>query len=345
MAGSIQLVTTEGENLLPKDALGPLTKTHQWKMVRIFKRKKRGEDEIRKARDLGKELFGTIGPDGQDQLAQFLKEQLTSWKRDLDRFQPLANTGKYPGRSEIRECLDLVGKLHDIYDSYELIGSFNEKKNELLKARDDIFDIKGFYNNQIKTWESMQDALNQYNQNITALEKYPEVASSIRKLRQIAESQQPYGEIKNVNGLIAKVKEVNDSIIEKERQSALTKVEEMIGQLNKVLDEKKADKDLRNKALYPIQENKRKIGSETSIPKISYLLGDELTECFHKALDEIEVALQKGDHPIKQVKTLKPASLFNKAYIETQDEVEEYLDNLRKELMEAIKENKRVRLI
>jgi hypothetical protein len=346
MAGSIQLVTTEGENLSPKDALGPLTKTHQWKTVRIFKRKKRGEEEIKKARDLGKELFGTIGPDGQDQLAQFLKEGLASWKRDLERFQPIANTGKYPGHNEIRECLELVGKLHDICDSYEFIGSFNEKKNELLKAHDDIYDIKGFYNNQIKTWDLMQEALHQYNQNITSLEKDPEAARSLSKLRQIFESLKPYGEIKNVTGLIAKVKEVNDSIVEKERQSALTKVEEKINQLNKVLNEKKADTDLRNKTLYPIQEIKRKIGSETSVPKISYLSGDELAECFHKALEDIEIALQKEeDQPIKQVKTLKPASLFTKTYIETQDDVEEYLDNLRKELMDAIKNNNRVRLV
>ncbi|HWP91797.1 MAG TPA: BREX system P-loop protein BrxC [Thermodesulfobacteriota bacterium] len=346
MAGSIQFVTTEGENLSPKDALSPLTKTHQWKTVRIFKRKKRGEEEIKKARDLGKELFGTIGPDGQDQLAQFLKEQLASWRRDLERFQPIANTGKYPGRNEIRECLDLTEKLHDIYDSYEFIGSFNEKKNELLKAHDDIHDIKGFYTNQIKAWDLMQEALHQYDQNITSLEKDPEAAQSLSKLRQIFESPKPYGEIKNVTGLIAKVKEVNDSIVERERKSALTKVEEKINQLNKVLNEKKADTDLRNRTLYPIQEIKRKIGSETSVPKISYLSGDELTECFHKALEDIEIALQKNeDQPIKQVKTLKPASLFTKTYIETQDDVEEYLDNLRKELMDAIKNNKRVRLV
>jgi hypothetical protein len=62
MAGNISLVV-DGTKLKPKDAIAPLTKTPQWKNVKISKKIVHPKQKLEKAKSLGKELFGSIAPD------------------------------------------------------------------------------------------------------------------------------------------------------------------------------------------------------------------------------------------------------------------------------------------
>ena len=46
----------------------------------------------------------------------------------------------------------------------------------------------------------------------------------------------------------------------------------------------------------------------------------------------------------KQIKTIKPASFKQKLYLETEDDVDAFVNKVRDELLEAVKNNIRVRI-
>ncbi len=75
----------------------------------------------------------------------------------------------------------------------------------------------------------------------------------------------------------------------------------------------------------------------------------EAQEIYEEKLAEIEDAFSPDPDtgsikPKKQVKTIKPVSLKQKAYFDTEEDVDIYIKKLKNELMEAIRNSMRVRI-
>ena len=350
MAGEIHLVL-DGARMEPKAAIEPLNKTSQWKSIKILKRKRPPEKDLKTAQKLGQELFGSLGPEGTEALCQFLRKHLTDWRKDLSSFKPLADTGNYPGKKEIEEGLVILTKVTAINDTFEFIKAFNDHKDDLQDLSNDMYSLDDFYRNQRHTWEALRNAANEFKPNQAILEKDEEIARALRRMKEILEAQSPYKMLKEVNGLITKVRSVNDSIIEEQRQVAAGEFDQKIAQINSLLDAKGVHGDLRNKSLYPLQNLKKKMYSETSIPHINYML-QESQEKYDEAIDLIEEATkpeprvpedEKPKHK-KDIKVVKLAHVTFKTYLETEEDVDDYLQKLRETLLTAIKSEAKVRI-
>jgi hypothetical protein len=344
-AGGIINLVVDGAKILPREAVEPLTKTGQWKTVKIVKSKVPAQEELKKAQELGKELFGKIGPDGHEKLMHFLKESLNAWKESLNAFKPLADTGKYPGKKEIDGCLDLLARLLEIHDSSEFISAFNKRREDLEDASDDLNNLIDFYKHQKPTWESLLDAIDRFKPNRSDIEKNPDAMKRLRRMDEIINAASPYSMINEINNLISSVKAVNDALIEENRKSTIEIIDNKIDQIKAVLNAKKAGDELRNRALYPIQNTKKNVLSYTSIPGINYQI-KEAQEQFNDAVELIEKETEEkepGDR--KKIQDINPAYYVSKPYIETAEEIDEFLDKLRKELLTAIKNDKRIKIL
>lgn len=345
MAGIISLVA-DGAKIKPKEAVGHLTKTHYWKNVKIIKRISPTKEDLQKAQKLGKELFGQTPLDGQDKIAQSIREGLKGWIQTLEKYKPLADTGNYPGKQEIDGSLKPAEKMLSIHDAYELIKAFNAAKDELLDIVDDLHVLNDFYTHQLPVWEKLRNAMSRFSLNKSILEKHPDAGNAFKQLAEILNAPSPYKMIKEVNGLIAQVDAVNDGLVAKNRESAAGEVDRKINQLIQLLDKHNAESDFRNKTLYPLQQEKKKIFSEVGIPQISYSL-KETQQLFEEAVTYIDQKFSSPgkDKTIKQVRTIKPASLIQKVYIETEADVDEFVITVKKELLAAVKNNMRVKIV
>ena len=341
MSGNINLIV-DVTKIKPKDAFAPLTKAPQWKNVKIAKRINISKADSQKAQTLGKELFGSIPPDGQDKLSQYIRDGLKGWIQILEKFKPLADTGNYPGRKEIDACLETADKLLNIHDAYEFVKEFNENKDDLSDASDDLHNLKDFYTNQKNTWETLRSAMDRFKPNWTALEKVSDAGKALQRISQILNAASPYKMLKEVNALISKVETVNESLIKEKRASAAFEIEKKISHVSDLLNEKNAEDDFCNKTLFPLQDIKKKIQTEYSIPQISYSV-NEGQELFEEALENIDEAFKPEEKP-KQIRTIKPASFKQKAYIDTEADVEAFINKVKDELLEAVRNNIRVRI-
>ncbi|MBW2370660.1 MAG: BREX system P-loop protein BrxC, partial [Deltaproteobacteria bacterium] len=346
MSGNIRLVL-DGTKIKPKDAIAPLTKTPQWKKVKLVKRTNLSKVETQNAQTLGKELFGSIAPDGQDQLAQYLRGGLNKWVQMLEKFKPLADTGNYPGKREIDDCLATANTLLKTHDSYELVKEFNAKKEDLKDTANDLYELKDFYTNQKSTWETLRNAMDRFKPNQSALKKDMAAEKAMQKMSQILSAPSPYGMLKDVNDLVSGVEAVNNALIDKNRESAAREVENKIGQVSTLLKNHNADPDFSNKSLYPLQEIKKKILTEYSIPQIITFSVNDAQELFEEELGYIDEAFEPQKDPdqkSKPIKTIKPANLKQKAYLETVEDVDIFVKKVKDTLLEAVNNNIRIRI-
>ncbi|MCD6586778.1 MAG: BREX system P-loop protein BrxC [Desulfobacteraceae bacterium] len=345
MAGDIKLVIDETK-IAPKDAIAPLSKTHQWKTVKIIENPRMDQKTLDTAKKLAKDMFGAIPPDSQEKLSQHIIDNLEKWSATLDKFKPLADTGNYPGKQEIDGCLAIIAKITKIHDAYERIKAFNESKDYLLDAEDDLQTVKDFYTNQKNTWENLSNSLKRFMPNKSAIEKNLDAFSALKRMLEIEKAPSPYTMIKEVDGLISRIDSVNKDLLQKQKTSAEKEVDSKIDQLKAELDKHNADANFRNEILFPIQQVKKNIQTDFSIPEISYKVSDT-RELFEDAFIEIEDKFQPPDGKTKkkQTRTVKPSTYAKKVYLETEADVDEYVGSVKDVLLDAVKSDIRVKII
>ncbi len=347
LAGEINLLS-EGSNLEPRDAIEPMTKVGKWKTVKIMKRKVPSREQIEQARKLCQELFGKIGPEALDDLERTIRGELGRWHKELGKYQQLAQTGNYPGGKEIEHGLAVIQEVLGIRDSFEFIGRLIEERDDLQDTSEDIHELLDFYTNQRPTWEKLRKSLGEFRKNQAALNKDADAEPALKQLNSIAEAPAPYGMLKDVDSLVSRVSSINEQLVEEKRTKALLNLDARITTVTKELDAMGGGGDFRNHVLHPLQQVKQQVAGETSIPDISYQL-EEFDQAVEDALDQIERRKTppvpgKSDKPKKKTKTFKATSVTTKAYLESPEDVETYVEALRKTLLAELAEDVRIRL-
>ena len=98
--------------------------------------------------------------------------------------------------------------------------------------------------------------------------------------------------IMEISSLISIVKAANDPVVEEQIASAkvlaIEKIEKKIDEVVKVLDAKKTNNDIRNKALFPLQTSKKRINMASSLQSIADSLNDAINQ-FDNAMDMLIV--------------------------------------------------------
>jgi len=353
MAGNISLFEDK-VRIQPKEAISLLSKTNQWKNVEIFKKNTMATRDLQTAKDLGKEIFGSLAPDGQEKIGQYIKTGLKKWTAPLDKYKTLADTGTYPGKQEIDGCLKIAAAILDIHDAFEMIKEFNLHKEDLLEAHEDALDLQDFYNNQKQTWERLQRALKRFLPNKSAIGKDVDANRALKRMEEIVSVKRPYQMLKDVRTLVATVEQFNDKLVDERQKSAINEIDNKVKQVSEILSEKDADNDFKNKILFPLQNFKKKIETEYSIPNISYRV-NESQDAFEEALEAIEEKFTpvmvpdknntKPIPPVKKTVTVKPANFKHKAYLDTEEDVAVFIEKVKVELLNAIKDNFRIRVL
>jgi hypothetical protein len=344
MAGEVVFMI-EGDTVKPREAIDFLSKQVKWKQVKIIKRKAIETEALKKAKEIGQALFGKIGPDAEEGLFLFLKEHLAEWKKQLEGFQYLTDTGKYPGKKETDHgCLQL-GKLLDLPGSYQFIDSFNIQENDLKALSEDVHKLADFFTHQRNVWEKLQNSMERlFQPNREELEKDGTTLPTLQRMDQILSAPSPYGMLKEVTPLVNTVKAVNDRIVGEARERATIQVDQGIFKIKEILTDAGASDDLSNQVLKPLQDLKGKISEEISIPNI-YYQQQKLNELMSIALRLIEKkGVKPGEPPPKPPLRFQPSIYAEKLYIENETDIEEFVQRLKKELLAVLKENPKIRI-
>ena len=381
MGGEIAL-TMDNTPLNPMAAVEPLTKAVRFRQVSILKRKKTGAVELKKARDLYKDLFASLGAEDEDNLVADFRKKLHGWNEELLGYLVLASQPGYPGKADIQGIQAQIKKQLAVQDSAAFIETLLAAADAWQDAEDDLHDLRGFYDQdkgQIHTWRRMLSGLAVLKDNHEKLLEDPKAATALRELDAIQSNARPYGLISKIEALLATAETANEALAADRRSHALEMIDQKIATVITDLDQIHATPELRNQALHSLQMLRQKVTAESSIPQIYYLQG-QASHLLDKALDMVAEQQSKqvqkpepqphtakdsatGTYDpntktvaavskpatvqvtIKPTKTVKAASLTaGKQYLESETEVENYIARLRDELLAVVKAGNRARI-
>lgn len=144
----------------------------------------------------------------------------------------------------------------------------------------------------------------------------------------------------------------NETLITTHRKVALGKVEVLLDELDKELTKANAESDFRSSVLKPLVALKSSIETQDSIAHLQQAeqRGDATFQKQIAVISEYvdKKAKEKPDLPpvekIKPVVTVKSSNLISKPYLETKDDVKDFVANMEKQLNEAIDNGQRVKV-
>ena len=184
MAGEVQCVS--GGAAIPKDKLyEALTSRRKWRNITVVQRATSRPEDVQKARELGREVFSEMGPEGEDALFEFLKGRLEGWREKLSRYRALADTGSYPGAGDIADGLSLLKALLAPEHSNRFLAGFNEHRSDLLDLADGFRDIEHFYEHQRLVWDKLRTASVRFEPNRMELERDDSAGGALRRMGEI----------------------------------------------------------------------------------------------------------------------------------------------------------------
>ncbi|MGC4033257.1 MAG: hypothetical protein QM754_16295 [Tepidisphaeraceae bacterium] len=351
--GEISLVM-DGAPIPLDRAYEPLTTPAKWRKITVHLKRTSDPKAIQDARNLGKQVFAEMGPDGEEALFTFLKAKLTNWQNSLSGWKALADTGSYPGGGEISDGLLLIKPLVNEQESVKFIERFNAAKADLLNLGDDFHDLDHFYTHQKPTWEKLRSAYARFDQNRLDLDRDAKAATALKRMQEVLSAPAPYGLIKEADGLIATVDSVNKTLVSARRAEALASVEKQATAIRAELETAKADAALGTACLSPIERLAEQVKQTESLAHMAQA-ETEAQKLFDRAVSQINQWLAEqqkqqakaGDPPKpapKPIQVLKPVDLVPQAFIESDEEIDAFLGKLRTALKAAVAENKRVQI-
>ena len=346
VANEINLVMDA--STLSRDRIYDNIKTpSRWAKIQLIRKKTLDSHTLQMARQLGKDIFASMGPDGEEPLFLYLQQSARQWHEQLKSFKPLADTGNYPGKTTIDQSIKLLDQCLHEKDSYSFIENFNALKNQLLDLSDDYHDLHSFYQNQQSTWKKLTDAYQLALQNRHSLDKNPDAVNALTQIENILQAEEPYGLISQADHLITQINAINKQLIDEKRQNAVSFLNTQIEQVQKELLSIQADTNLSNQCLYPLQQYHQEITHNNSIAhlfELQSIIRDEKDAALEK-IAQAMAAKQKPTEPgvigepspvYKKPVIIKPRELTHQTYLENEAQVGKFLNELGVKLKNAV---------
>jgi hypothetical protein len=376
-AGRVTLQHGSSASLPLKEAFDYLENTRKRRELSVQKKRQTDEQVLAEARQLTQKLFNALGPAEEKALFEFYQQHLGQWLNNLKSYKSKAEIGRVPGKALIDSSLLSLERLLALQDSFEFFKAVVERKDDYLDLEEDYRDLHEFFSKQLHSWQQLQSALRHFEKNRNALDKDEAARKALAELQQIEEMDAPYAHLHKVAGLVSAVEAANSAILNERRAHAITRIDERIRQLEaEIAKSGIATAELSNRLLRPLQLLKEEANAEGSIAHIFMLQSQTADDCLEEALYALEQARQEevqrqqtlhtgkegrgpggvGDADVPPaappapapVVEINPASLHRQSgqgvYLETDDDVDNFVKALEAELKQAVAAGKRVRI-
>ena len=351
MAGDVQCVL--GGAAIPKDKLSEaLTSKRKWRNITIVQRATTRPEDVKQARELGRDVFSEMGPESEDALFDFLKGRLEGWREKLSQYRALADTGSYPGSADIAESLSLLKMLVAPGDSNRFLAQVNEHESDLRDLAERFHDLDHFYEHQRPMWDKLRTASSRFKLNQMELDRDDSAGPALRRMSEILSAPNPYGLLKEAEGLIRTVSEVNEELLSERRTRALATISEQTASVSAEVSTAGGDESLKTTCLTSLEDLAKQVTTHESLAHIGQAEA-EAVRLKDDALDQVERYLERKaeegkagpDKPVvKPRRVVSPGKFVKSSYLESKADVNTFLDDLRKELTDALAKNERIEI-
>ncbi len=356
-----------GATIQPTDPklLDMLRKKSEIGKTSISKRQVVTAVKMRAAKELLREYFDVMDvPDDEDGLVAFIVQKFEEQKTHYEALDANYTTGrKYPDRPKVTQAIQLTTDiLSQKKDNIALIDRVLKREDNLFDCKEALQDVEDFFKNQVQLFDAADKMVNDLRNELDYLSHEPEANEALNKIRLIVQvpSGFTYSKIPELNGLMATVKTGHDRLLAAKKaevgdivtqcMSAIhqtanfdVRVKSVVAKADEYYDQKrKTIKDLQNLALLdglipPMLQYK-----DSTIDQLEILLKpvDPGLHDNDKVRETTGFGGTTEAQPSSPKKIIRPYNrqiIFPAKRLESDAEIDDYLEKVRKQLHDLLK--------
>ena len=224
--------------------------------------------------------------------------------------------------------------------------------SDLRNLAEGFHDLDHFYEHQRPMWDKLRMASRRFKLNQMELERDDSAGSALRRMGEILVAPSPYELVKEAEGLIRTVSEVNEELLSVRRAQALATIVEQTASVSAEVSTAGGDESLKATCLTPLEDLAKQVSTHESLAHIDQA-ESEAVRLKDEALTRVERYLARKAEEGKTVqdklvvrprRVVSPVKLVKLPYLESQADVDAFLEDLRRELTDALARNQRIEI-
>ncbi|GEQ61300.1 hypothetical protein VL4N_06960 [Vagococcus lutrae] len=327
----------------------------------ILKREKVDSVLISKVRRIARSLFDTVSlPQDEDGMMLGIQELINDKITEINNYKQMYTNKKYPGFSLLEKGLELFGHFTNRLDNLTYFKKLVEMEEELIMWDEDLEYVKGFFDsNQKKLFDDGLEILNRYEQNQSFFENEANetIDNSVRELEKIIENPIPYSEIRKIPELKDNFNSTFDEILRERQIKAKERIQDNFDRVKQYSNQEGVSEQTLKKINNIWINYLNQIQETNDIHRV-----DALTVYSNDAKDKYEGIIrqevaayrqnndEKEDPGItvsepKPIQQVRISDLVKPIRIENEQDIENYLNELSRELKRSIQMNQIIEII
>ena len=348
-----------GATIQPTDPKLPdmLRKKSEVGKTSISKRQVVTAIKMKAVKDLLREYFDVMDvPDNEDSLVAFIVKKFEEQKAHYETLEQKYSSGrKYPDRGKVSDAIRLMTDiLSQRKDNIALIDRVLKQEDKLFDTKEGLQDVETFFKNQVQIFDAAAQMEEDLRNELDYLSHEPEANAALNKIRLVVAVQGgfSYKKIPELNGLMATVREGHDRLLEFKREELNDVIVQCMGAIHQASKGDFKTRDLIDKADTYFSQQKEKVRSYQSLALLDGLIPPML-QYKDSMVGKIETALEPpkpveppkppvsngGTVPPAPKKIIRPYNrsiIFPAKRLETTEDVDTYVEQMRKQLMKLL---------
>jgi hypothetical protein len=347
-----------GETIRPDNSKLPdmLRKKSERGKTMISIKQSPSAQKMKAAKEFLREYFDIM--DVKDDEDGLIDQILTLLQKQKVRYQELDNRyagHKYPDHDKVREAIRLIDDvLSQQKDNIALVDRLVEDSNDLLDSKEDMQPVEEFFNNQVTVFDAAVKMESDLRNDLPYIQKDEETNEALNQIRKITlvngNNPAVYKQIPQLNGLMEKVRAGHNKLLEDKRAELLEIVRQCLAEIHQAGGEGGEFKNAIEKADNYFTQMKQQIATTRTIVLLDGMTTqmwnykDDTVSSIEAAKKPKPVTPPKPNQPKKNIKNVYRQAIFKQATLESQADVDAYVERMRSYLTALLKDSDGIKL-
>lgn len=322
----------------------------------ISKRQMITATKMRAVKELLREYFDVMDvPDDEDGLVAFVVQKFGELKDHYIELKGRYEGHKYPDQSLVAASIEQMDKvLSQRKDNIALIDAILKEEDNLFDNKEKMQRVEGFFKNQVQVFDAAVKMEDDLRNDLHYLSKETEANDALNQIRLITvvenDPKNIYRRIPELNGLMEKVREGHGRLLDSKRAELLEIVRQCMAEVHTLSDGNMDCAELVRKADTYFDQQKKKISELQSLALLDGLV-PQIWSYKDDICDRIETAKQppkpvekkQPDTPAKPapkkvIKNVYRQMAFPAKTLESQEDIDAYVERMRSYLTAMMKD-------
>lgn len=312
--------------------------------------------KMKAVKELLREFFDVMDiPDDEDGLVAYMVRKFEELKTHYETLNQRYTTGRrYPDQGKVQQAMQLaVDVLSQKKDNIALIDRVLKLEDQLFDSKEDLQAVEGFFKNQVQVFDAAAQMEEDLRNELDYLSHEPAANDALNKIRLIVAVQGgfSYQKIPELNSLMATVREGHSRLLDAKRVEVGDIITQCMGAVHQAANGDLKAKDMIARADEFYTQQKQKVRDYQSLALLDGLIPPML-QYKDNALERIETLLAPPAPPKSPVlpanggatppvkKVIRPYNrsiIFPAKKLETMEDVDDYVEKIREQLKQLLK--------